>query len=106
MNSMCIKKMALLYIFKYITCIFILLTKYMLDFLIGCYRYWINICQGIHDGPDPQICSERSASCLRTTDGKIHNLGTVTSQTLSMEGLCLQQYCRNNTSQTLYTAML
>lgn len=47
--------------------------------------YWINICQGIHDGPDPQICSERSASCLRTTDGKVHNLGTVTSQTLSME---------------------
>lgn len=96
MNSMCIKKMALLYIFKYITSIFIvLLTKYMLDFLVGCYRYWINICQGIHDGPDPQICSERSASCLRTTDGKIHNLGTVTSQTLSMEGL-----------YTMYTAIL
>lgn len=67
-------------------------------FLIDCYRYWINICQGIHDGPDPQICSERSASCLRTTDGKVHNLGTVTSQTLSMEGLFNS---RNNTYQTV-----
>ncbi|XP_056014073.1 cation-independent mannose-6-phosphate receptor-like [Ostrea edulis] len=48
--------------------------------------YWINICQGVHNGPDQGKCSDKSASCRRTPDGKVDSLGMVTSQSLIMEG--------------------
>ena len=50
------------------------------------YRYWINICQGIHDGPDTGVCSDSSASCRRMSGGQVDSLGVVTSQALTMEG--------------------
>ncbi|XP_062610067.1 cation-independent mannose-6-phosphate receptor-like [Saccostrea cucullata] len=44
--------------------------------------YWINICQGVHNGPATGSCSDQSAVCRRTPDGRVHSLGLVTSQSL------------------------
>ena len=73
---------------------------------LTCYRYWINICQGIHDGPDTGVCSDSSASCRQTTSGQVDSLGVVTSQALTMEGRQHILYSMPNKKKAYYATYM
>ena len=61
-------------------------------FSVICSSYWLNLCQGVHDGPVG--CPQDAAVCWRPADGSgVRPLARVTSQTISIDGECVVLLC-------------
>ncbi len=47
-------------------------------------RFWMNLCQSVHDSPDASRCSREAAVCRRSeAENRIEMLGTVRTQSIS-----------------------
>ena len=50
------------------------------------FRYWLNICEGVHSELQSDKCTPRAAACRKTPSGIIDTLGLISTQTLTMDG--------------------